>query len=333
VEEVKRNGKPLVIGSLLALCGAGLLAAVAGLRMALDPAPEPCPLPALGISKPVADFSWSPDGRRLLAAGGRGEVWLVRFPEVRAEQLARFPQAVSRTGWDRSGTPWLVYAQGLARLRDDGTWTRFPLEGGRALSPGREWIAQLRPRVPSTRRTRGVPATLSVRPPRPGGRAQAVRLTSAYDYRYRLAWMDAETLLLHRTGQWRPTPLIYRLGEGRVMELFPTAPRPANQPEVQYVFRPAGMLYSWLLRNIPGFPYRRYWDCRVTVVGPGSQVLQTIPVGRRHHRRGANFWQAARVSPDGRLVVLRAADDTLRVLDLQRRPDKTRSPRGGERTE
>jgi hypothetical protein len=87
----ERKARGLLIASSL-----GLFVAVAavglGVRIVLAPGPERCPLPALRVSKPIADFTWSPDGKRLMAAATNGEVWLVNFPEVRAERLPPFPQ-------------------------------------------------------------------------------------------------------------------------------------------------------------------------------------------------------------------------------------------------
>lgn len=49
-------------------------------------------------------------------------------------------------------------------------------------------------------------------------------------------------------------------------------------------------------------------------------ILQDIPLGRRVEGRSGSgdyhTWKSASVSPDGRYVVVRATDDTLRLLEL-----------------
>ena len=77
----------------------------------------------------------------------------------------------------------------------------------------------------------------------------------------------------------------------------------------------------WLLQRRL-IDYHRYWDKRLRVTDGQGRVLHQVPVGRRHFgaARRANFWEAAKLSPDRRFVVFRAADDTLRVLDLKSAP-------------
>jgi hypothetical protein len=67
--------------------------------------------------------------------------------------------------------------------------------------------------------------------------------------------------------------------------------------------------------------FRRDWDVEISESGGGKRhPVRTIPVGGRDARLRSDgvfhTWKSAAVSPDGRYVVMRAADDTVRVLEL-----------------
>jgi hypothetical protein len=73
---------------------------------------------------------------------------------------------------------------------------------------------------------------------------------------------------------------------------------------------------------MPGVPDFQASDWSLTVKDAGGRVLRRVALGRRsddwNKNRGgwAHTWKAAEASPDGRYIAVRAADDTLRLLDL-----------------
>lgn len=316
---MKRSNRGWLIGSVVgfALTALGLLGA--GLQWVLQPPRELCPLPALPVVEPISDFVWSFDGR-LLAAGQGTEAWIVEFPSQQAEQLPTFPQPINRIGWDREGVPWVMHHGGLARLREDGTgWEQFPTARLPLVSPTGRWRAEVRqaaPIHPSGRRPR---PRLAIRPHQAGLPDPKLDLPLELVSRY--AWQDDNTLLIHHDG----LPQRLRVAEGRLEYLCPKAPPSRRLPRGNYEARSgAGEdLYEWMLaRRIPGFPSRRFRDRRLAVFDPTDQLLVRIPVGRRHWGQGFKSWEAVKTSPDGRFIVFRAADDTLRALDLENLPGR-----------
>lgn len=313
---MKRNNRGWLVGSTVGFIITTLVLLLLGVRLVFNPPTEACPAPALPVSTPVADFVWSSKGRLLVTARG-SDLWIIDFPEQRATKLPVFPQPVSRIGWDRQGTPWLVYQEGLARLRPDHKgWDRFRVSPTPVVSPDGKWKAELTA-VPAARR-RSVFQRREVVVSPVGYSNDVVQRKFPSGNATRYAWLNNNILLVHRRGQWKPTPQQFRLEYGRLEELCPEPPLNKQGFQASYEDRtgPGEDLYEWLLqRQIPGFPWRRFRDRHLAVFDPAGRQSQRISAGRRHFSQGGNFWEAVKLSPDERFIVFRSADNALRVLD------------------
>jgi hypothetical protein len=311
----------LAAGSLLAAA----LAGAAGFFvhwLLTPPPPEVCPLPAIGVPRAGDLLAWSPDGKRLLAVNRLGEAAVVRFPDLSVEELPPFPQTPWGAAWDGGGRPLLIYRVGhpvssVARLREDGSgWERLPVRGiepavspdGRRLAfieAGREGNAESLLRVIDL-------ATL---------RALAAAPVPRSDF-YQAFWTDDRTLTVNGPLSMGNQSLEFRPGEGAPRRV---ARRGYPAPPLRLAYEPRKLpgeeirqkLREW---KVPGAPSWRNTDWSLSVTEPQGREVQRIPLGRRPDAAGTrgryHTWKKAAPSPDYRLIVVRAADDTLRLLEL-----------------
>src|SRR5690349_18734123 len=89
-----------------------LVCLVTAYRWVADPPPLHCSLPVFPFPEATL-FAWSGDSKRLLAGNQRGEVAVVRFPELTVERLPRPADpnlgTAEKVNWDRRQRPLVLW--------------------------------------------------------------------------------------------------------------------------------------------------------------------------------------------------------------------------------
>lgn len=306
--------------ALAAVCAAGAAALWASFWR--RPFPEPCSLLPLPVPRPGDLQAWSPDSAQLLTANRNGEAWVVHFPDRSVRILPYSGQAPRAAAWDAAGHPLLTYPAGKIVSFNTGSdsWRTLPVRGdGLVVSPDGRWIAGLRGSGKKGSGT-GRVTTLLVWDAVTGALADRCELLGRSEFA--VEWTDAGELVASERHVPPRKQMAYRMVAGSLRAAAPsTAARNKVRAEYVALVIPGERTREQarqVLHLHNGPPPAADWHLWLRRHGT---ILQDIPLGRRVEGRSGSSdyhtWKCASVSPDGRYVVVRAADDTQRLLELR----------------
>jgi hypothetical protein len=304
------------------------------------PAPPKVELTEIHVPAPGDLLDWSPDGKRLLAANRRGEMWVVEAASKRVTPLPAFRPTLWGVMWGPDDRPLAFAFENPAVTRmwslDGNQWKLLPHRGVTPLpSPDRTRVVYLTGRelvreywdYPGRRvETRGVP---------PGRLVRVADLMTGETLRdIPLPEMD------HPQVQWANDQVLIVRGQiNRIPKAFqcPLASgklTPAREPiwppkepllRLEYVSTPVrdqDLRKRLTKLGVPALPQtdEHDWWLIVRDVQRGT-VVDRFALGRRdpvQRSTGGTYhtWKCARPTPDQKRWAILSAYDTLHLLDL-----------------